>query len=108
MERRAPIMIYCLRFPTDCKKGEETMTHLLGHLCIPSPSPQNMWHMAFNMSPLFYRSIKSSPVTVLRSGIIASKSFPVLGATADAKVVNFGCSMCFSLAEVNVRTVRFT
>ena len=107
MERIASITIYCCKFPTDCKKGKGTMTTLLGHLCIPGPSHQNMWHMALNMSPLLYSSIKSSPVTVLKSGMVASKSFPVLGATPDAKVVNFGSSMCFSLAEVKCSHTKF-
>lgn len=44
---------------------------------------------------------RKTPVSVLRS-LVVSKSFPVLGATQDAKVVDFGCSVCFGLAEVNV------
>ena len=43
---------------------------------------------------------RKTPVAVLKSGLVVSKGFPVLGATPDAKIVDFGCSVCFGLAEV--------
>ena len=50
---------------------------------------------------------RKSPVAVLRSGLVISKSCPVLGATPDAKVVDFGCSICFGLAEVKCPHTKF-
>ena len=43
---------------------------------------------------------RKTPVAVLKSGFVVSKSCPVLGASPDAKVVDCGCSLCFGLAEV--------
>ena len=36
---------------------------------------------------------RKTPVAVLKSGFVVSKSCPVLGASPDAKVVDFGCSL---------------
>ena len=41
-----------------------------------------------------------TPVTVLRSGFVVSKSCPVLGASPDARIIDKGCSICFGLGEV--------
>ena len=49
---------------------------------------------------------RRTPVSVLRSGLV-SKSFAVLGATPDAKVADFGCSVCFGLAEVKCSHTKF-
>lgn len=38
-------------------------------------------------------------MAVLKSGLV-SKSYPVVGATPDAKIVDYGCSICFSLGQV--------
>ena len=43
---------------------------------------------------------RKPPVSVLKSGFVVSKSCPVLGASPDAKVVDFGCLLCFGQAEV--------
>ena len=43
---------------------------------------------------------RKTPVTVLKSGFVVSEAFPVLGASPHAKVIDFGCSICFGLAEV--------
>jgi len=43
---------------------------------------------------------RKTPVAFLKSGLVVSKGFPVLGATLDAKIGDFGCSVCFGLAEV--------
>ena len=50
---------------------------------------------------------RKTPVAVLRSGLVISKSCPVLGATPDAKVVDFGCCLCFGLAEVKCPHTKF-
>ena len=50
---------------------------------------------------------RKTPVAVLKSGFVVSKSFPVLGATPDAKFVDFGCSICFGLAEVKCPHTKF-
>ena len=41
-----------------------------------------------------------TPVTVLRSGFVVSKSCPILGASPDASISDKGCSICFGLGEV--------
>ena len=43
---------------------------------------------------------RRTPVKVLPSGFIVSKDTPVIGATPDARVVNFGCTDHFGIAEV--------
>lgn len=40
---------------------------------------------------------RKSPVSVLKSGLVVSNRYPVLGATPDAKIVDYGCSICFGL-----------
>ena len=50
---------------------------------------------------------RKTPVAVLKSGFVVSKSCPVLGASPDAKVVDFGCSLCFGLAEVKFPHTKF-
>ena len=50
---------------------------------------------------------RKTPVAVLKSGFVVSKSCPVLGASPDAKVVDFGCSLCFGLAEVKCPPTKF-
>ena len=50
---------------------------------------------------------RKTPVAVLKSGFVVSKSCPVLGASPDAKVVDFGCSLCFGLAEVKCPHTKF-
>lgn len=49
-----------------------------------------------NQTLLFSRR---TPMAVLKSGLV-SKSYPVVGATPDAKIVDYGCSICFSLGQV--------
>ena len=41
------------------------------------------------------------------SGLVLSKGFPVLGVTLDAKIVDFGCSVYFCLAEVKCPRTKF-
>ena len=43
---------------------------------------------------------RRTPVKVLPSGFIVSKCTPVIGATPDARVVDFGCTDHFGIAEV--------
>ena len=43
---------------------------------------------------------RRTPVKVLPSGFIVSKGTPVIGATPDARVVDFGCTDHFRIAEV--------
>ena len=43
---------------------------------------------------------RKTPVAVLKSGFVVSEAFPALGASPDAKVIDFECSICFGLAEV--------
>ena len=50
---------------------------------------------------------RKTPVAVLKSGFVVSKSCPVLGASPDAKVVDFGCSLSFGLAEVKCPYTKF-
>ena len=50
---------------------------------------------------------RKTPVAVLKSGLVVSEAFPVLGASPDAKVIDFGCSICFGLAEVKCPHTKF-
>ena len=50
---------------------------------------------------------RKTPVAVLKSGFVVSQAFPVLGASPDAKVIDFGCSICFGLAEVKCPHTKF-
>ena len=47
-----------------------------------------------------YMFNKSTPVKVLPCGLVVSKGCPILGATPDARVVDFGCTDYFGIAEV--------
>lgn len=42
---------------------------------------------------------RKSPVSLLKSGL-GSNRYPLLGATPDAKIVDYGCSVCLGLGEV--------
>ena len=48
-----------------------------------------------------------TPVTVLRSGFVVSKSCPVLGDSPDARSIDKGCSICFGLGEVKCLYTKF-
>ena len=48
-----------------------------------------------------------TPVSVFRSGFVISKSFPVLGASPDARIIDKGCSICFGLGEVKCPYTKF-
>ena len=50
---------------------------------------------------------RKTPVAVLKSGFVVSKSCPVLGASPDAKVFDFGCSLRFGLAVVKCPHTKF-
>ena len=50
---------------------------------------------------------RKTPVAVLKSGLVVSKSVPVLSASPDAKVIDFGCTVCFGLAEVKCPHTKF-
>ena len=50
---------------------------------------------------------RKTPVAVLKSGLVVSKSSPVLGASLDAKVIDFGCNVCFGLAEEKCPHTKF-
>lgn len=50
---------------------------------------------------------QKTPVAVLRSGFVVSKSFPILGASPDAKVIDKGCTLCFGLGEVKCPYTKF-
>ena len=50
---------------------------------------------------------RKTPVAVLKSGLVVSKSHPILGATPDAKIVDYGFSICFGLGEVKCPHTKF-
>jgi hypothetical protein len=50
---------------------------------------------------------RKTPVTVLKSGLVVSKCYPLLGATPDARIIDPGCSVCFGLAEVKCPSTKF-
>ena len=47
-----------------------------------------------------------TPVAVLKSGLV-SKIHPILGATPDTKLLDYGCSICFGLGEVKYPHTKF-
>ena len=62
--------------------------------------------MVLNMTELLQEYEKfmfnrKTPVAVLKSGLVVFKKLP------DAKVVDFGCSLCLSLAEVKCPHTKF-
>lgn len=48
-----------------------------------------------------------TPAVVLKSVFVVSQAFLVLGASTDAKVINFECSICFGLAVVKSPHTKF-
>lgn len=48
-----------------------------------------------------------TPAVVLKSGFVVSQAFLVLGASTDAKVINFECSIYFGLAVVKSPHTKF-
>ena len=70
--------------------------------------------MASSMNLLLSKSIyekfmfnRKTPVAVLKSALIVSKSSTVLGASPDAKVTDFRCTVCLGLAEVTCPHTKF-
>ena len=54
-----------------------------------------------------YMFHRKTPVAVLRSSLVVSKSRPVLGASPVTKITDEGCSVCFGLAEVKCPYKKF-
>ena len=50
---------------------------------------------------------RRTPVKVLPCGLVVSKGCPILGATPDARVVDFGCTDYFGIAEVKCPYTRY-
>ena len=50
---------------------------------------------------------RKTPVAVLKSGLVASKSSPVRSASLDATVIDFGYAVCFGLADVKCPHTKF-
>ena len=48
-----------------------------------------------------------TPVKVLPCGLVVSKGCPILGATPDARVVDFGCTNYFGIAEVKCPYTKY-
>ena len=69
--------------------------------------------MVWSMNLLLSKSMKKfmfnrkTPALVLKSGVVVSQAFPVLGLSPHAKVINFVCSICFCLAEVKCPHTKF-
>ena len=49
---------------------------------------------------------RKTPVAVLKCGLVISKEWPVLAATPDGKVIDFGCSQPFVILEVKCTTTK--
>ena len=69
--------------------------------------------MVWSTSLLLSKSMKKfmfnrkTPALVLKSGVVVSQAFLVLGLSPDAKVINFVCSICFCLAELKYPHTKF-
>ncbi|KAL9967600.1 hypothetical protein ACROYT_G025862 [Oculina patagonica] len=50
---------------------------------------------------------RRTPVKVLPCGLVVSKGCPILGATPDAKIIDFGCTDYFGIAEVKCPYTKF-
>ena len=50
---------------------------------------------------------RKTPALVLKSEVVVSQAFLVLGLPPDAKVINFVCSICFCLAELKCPHTKF-
>ena len=50
---------------------------------------------------------RRTPVKVLPCGLVVSRGCPVLGATPDARVVDFGCVDYFGIAEVKCPYTKY-
>ena len=50
---------------------------------------------------------RGTPVMVLPCGLVVSRGCPILGATLDANVVDFGCSDYFGIAEVKCQYTKY-
>ncbi|KAK2547160.1 hypothetical protein P5673_033064 [Acropora cervicornis] len=72
---------------------------------IMHPKPFTSKYVAHEYEKFMFS--RKTPVAVLKSGFVVSQAFPVLGASPDAKVIDFGCSICFGLAEVKCPHTKF-
>ena len=50
---------------------------------------------------------RKTPALVLKSGVVVSQAFLVLGLSPDTKVINFVCSISFCLAELKCPHTKF-
>ena len=50
---------------------------------------------------------RRTPVKVLPCGLVVSRGCPILGATPDARVVDFGCVDYFGIAEVKCPYTKY-
>ena len=53
-----------------------------------------------------YMNAKRTPVAVLKCGLVISKELPVLAATPDGKVIDFGCRQPFGIIEVKCPSTK--
>ena len=112
MERRAKVSLHCIKLSAYCKKAEKP-SKLSQSLIHPKPFSSKYVAHGINYEPVGVQEYekfmfnRKTPVAVLKSGLVVVKSFPVFGATSDAKVIDFGCSLCFGLAEVICRHTKF-
>ena len=74
---------------------------------IMHPKPFTSKYVAHGMKYEKFMFNRKTPVAVLKSGFVVSEAFPVLGASPDAKVIDFGCPICFGLAEVKCLRTKF-
>jgi len=53
-----------------------------------------------------FMNARRTPVAVLKCGLVISKELPVLAATPDGKVIDFGCSQPFGILEVKCPSTK--
>ena len=53
-----------------------------------------------------YMTAQKTPVRVLKCGVVVSSEMPVLAASPDGKVIDFGCSQPFGIIEVKCPSTK--
>ena len=95
---------------TKSKRNHDTYAQSIMH---PKPFSSKYVAQGVKYEPIALQEYQKfmfnqkTPVAVLRSGFVISKSSPVLGASPDGKIVDKGCVHCFGLGEVKCPYTKF-
>ena len=79
----------------------------------PTPAPSKQLEHGKKFEPValmeyeMFMFHRRTPVKVLPCGLVVSKGCLILGATPDARVVDFGCSDYFGIADVKCPYTKY-